>query len=140
MRSPNEDGQARTTPSVFRSEKIEWIEPPGHSGGLSQILVSPHSHATEYFDFRVSRYPIGARVDAHSHATAEHVYYFLGGSGLLDCDEATHIIERGWVAFIPPGVVHSVRNTGSETLVFVVATSPPDDIPRGGADPEHHVG
>jgi quercetin dioxygenase-like cupin family protein len=31
------------------------------------------------------------------------------------------------VAFIPPGVVHELHCTGTDTLVFLVITTPPTD-------------
>lgn len=117
-------------PGVFRAEAAPWIEPPGHFGGFSRVLVSPDSHDTERFDFRVSRYGVGGYVEPHTHEVAEHVYYFTGGTGVLEYGDANHAIEAGSVAFIPAGVVHSVRNTGDTDLGFVVVTAPPGDISR----------
>lgn len=115
---------------VFRAEVAPWIEPPGHFGGFSRMLVSPDSHDTERFDFRVSRYEVGGFVEPHTHEVAEHVYYFTAGSGVLGYGDAMHSIEPGMVAFIPAGVLHSVRNTGDTALEFVIVTAPPDDISR----------
>ncbi|MDH3398028.1 MAG: cupin domain-containing protein [Acidimicrobiia bacterium] len=131
MQSPIRDSpDTGHSAPVFRTELVPWFEPPGHFGGLSKLLVSPDSHETAYFDFRISRYPIGSRVDPHHHDIAEHVYYFLSGTGLVVWAETTFIIEPGMAMFVPPGVVHSVTNTGESDLVFFVATSPPSDISR----------
>jgi mannose-6-phosphate isomerase-like protein (cupin superfamily) len=131
MQPPNrESADTGHSAPVFRTELVPWFEPPGHFGGLSKALVSPDSHETAYFDFRISRYPIGSRVDPHHHDVAEHVYYFLSGTGLVGWAETTYIIEPGMVVFVPPGVVHSITNTGECDLVFVVATSPPSDTSR----------
>ncbi len=134
MHSENrEDGSPKPaghSAPVFRTEFVEWIEPPGHFGALSKFLVSPDSHDTKYFDFRISRCAIGARIDPHIHDVAEHVYYFLSGTGLVGYEELTHVVDAGTVMFVPPGVVHSITNTGDSDLVFFVVTSPPDDISR----------
>ena len=131
MQSPNrESAHTGHSAPVFRTELVPWIEPPGHFDGLSKLLVSPDSHKTAYFDFRISRYPVGSRVDPHQHDVAEHVYYFLTGTGLVGWAEETHIIEPAMAMFVPPGVVHSITNTGESDLVFMVATSPPSDISR----------
>lgn len=129
---PQNSGSGSTGHSapVFRTELVTWIEPPGHFGGLSKVLVSPDSHETAYFDFRISRYPIGSRVDPHHHDVAEHVYYFSSGTGLVGWGDETYVIEPGMAMFVPPGVVHSITNTGESDLVFFVATSPPSDISR----------
>lgn len=131
MQSKNRDSRdtGHSAP-VFRTEFVPWIQPPGHFGGLSKLLVSPDSHETAYFDFRISRYPIASRVDPHHHDVAEQVYYFLSGTGLAGWGEETYVIEPGMAMFVPPGVVHSITNTGESDLVFFVATSPPSDISR----------
>lgn len=116
--------------NVFRIERVPWSEPSGHVGGLSKYLVSPDTHDSRFFDFRISRYPIGGFVEPHIHQTAEHVYYFLSGTGLIRYGDSERIVEPATVMFVPPGVVHAISNTGESDLVFIVATSPPSDIRR----------
>ncbi len=38
-----------------------------------------------------------------------------------------HVVRRHDVIFIPPGIEHSIINTGLENLVFLVITVPPTD-------------
>jgi len=126
-RSSTREGQ---TVPVFRIEEVPWAEPPGHVGGYSKYLISPESQGSRFFDFRISRYPMAGRVEPHVHEIAEHAYYFLEGTGLVEYGEERHIVAPGTVMFVPPGVRHAVENTGQQDLVFIVATSPPDDIAR----------
>ena len=114
----------------FHADDFSWHEPPGHFGALSQYLVNPENADSNYFDFRVSRYPAGGRVETHVHAVAEHVYYVMGGSGNASCGDENQDIRSGSVMFVPAGVPHSIANTGSDDLFFVVVTSPPSDIVR----------
>lgn len=109
---------------------MAWHEPPGHQRGLSQYLASPETGA-RLIDFRLSRYPPGGLVESHVHAIAEQVFYFLEGTGQVTLDHAVHLVEGGMVLYVPPGVEHSVVGTGTDDLVFVVATAPADDIERG---------
>ena len=44
-------------------------------------------------------------------------------------DEKT-IVGPGFTMFVPPKINHGVENTGDDDLVFIVATSPPNDVPR----------
>jgi len=110
-------------------EDFDWIEPPGHVRGYSRYLVGPEA-GSRYFDFRVSRYPAGGRVDLHVHHVAEQVYYFMSGSGQAQCGDESRAVRPGDVMFVPAGVPHSVLATGDADLRFVVVTSPPSDIER----------
>ena len=107
-----------------------WHEPPGHVGGFSRYLVNPDQGGSRYFDFRISRYPAGGRVDPHVHEIAEHVYYVIAGRGRAECGDERREVGPEDVMFVPPGVPHSLVSSGPDDLVFVVATSPPSDIAR----------
>ena len=112
------------------ADDFKWNEPSGHFGGLTKFLVNPDNTESRYFDFRVSLFPPGSGVELHAHDEAEHVYFVLEGSGRAQCGEVTGRLEAGVALFTPPRVQHSIVNTGSVNLVFVVVTSPPSDISR----------
>lgn len=115
---------------ILRLDELPWWEPPGHTtGALSKLLVNPNTTATRQFDFRVSLYRPQALVEEHAHERAEHVYYVLAGRGLMTLDGESHVITPNQAVFIPPGVKHSFANNGVEDLLFVVATSPPGELP-----------
>jgi mannose-6-phosphate isomerase-like protein (cupin superfamily) len=42
-------------------------------------------------------------------------------------------VGPGTMVFVPPSTGHAVRNTGTEPLVYVSATSPPFDLPPEGS-------
>lgn len=107
-----------------------WHEPPGHERGYSKYLVSAEDGLSSRLDFRLSRYPIGGRVDPHTHEVAEQLYFFIEGTGTVRCDDEAYTVGPEHTVFVPPGAVHSLENTGSTDLVFVVVTSPPEDIAR----------
>jgi len=62
----------------------------------------------------------GARHSAHTHDVEEAVV-FLGGRGIVELGEERIDVSRGDAVHIPPGVVHSTLNTGSEDLSFIAA-------------------
>jgi mannose-6-phosphate isomerase-like protein (cupin superfamily) len=125
MKKTNEE-QIAVRP--LRVEEIEWIEPPQHHSAYSKLLVNPDNSASSYFDFRISLYQPKGYVEAHVHERAEHVYYILQGRGLMKLDDRQHIVEAHTAIFIPPGVVHSLANTGLENLLFIVVTVPAGEL------------
>ncbi|HZV51786.1 MAG TPA: cupin domain-containing protein [Candidatus Dormibacteraeota bacterium] len=120
---------------VVTLEELSWWEPPGHPGALSKLLVNPATAPTRQFDFRISLYRPGGRVEDHVHERAEHVYYVLSGCGLMTLDGERTVVGPHRAVFIPPGVRHAFVNNGLDDLVFVVVTSPPGELPLG-TDPE----
>ena len=68
-----------------------------------------------------------ARVALHTHKVQEQVYHVLEGEGLMEIDGKAHVVRKHDVIFLPPGVEHSIANTGLVDLVFLVATSPVTD-------------
>lgn len=114
----------------LHTDDVEFHLPPGHIGGYSKYLVEPERMGSRHFDFRLSSYEPGGLVEPHTHEVAEHVYYFISGTGVAECGDEKREVGPGTVMFVPPGVVHAVTGTGQTDLVFVVATSPPSDIQR----------
>jgi mannose-6-phosphate isomerase-like protein (cupin superfamily) len=45
----------------------------------------------------------------------------------MQIDGKDHVVRKHDVIFLPPGVDHSISNTGLVDLVFIVATSPVSD-------------
>jgi mannose-6-phosphate isomerase-like protein (cupin superfamily) len=114
----------------FDVDDFEWHEPPGHFGGYSRYLVNPDNAGSQYFDFRVSRYPEGGFVELHKHDIAEQTFLILSGYGEACSGDESRAIHAGMVIFVPAGVMHSIKSTGPNELEFVVVTSPPSDIER----------
>ena len=105
--------------------ELPWIQYPGHfDRALSKEIVSPNTTDSKIFDYRISTYQPGAYVESHVHKVQEQIYHFLSGEGILILDDKIHIMRAHDVAEIPPGVVHELHNTGLESMVFLVITSP----------------
>jgi mannose-6-phosphate isomerase-like protein (cupin superfamily) len=115
---------------VVRIEEVPWIEAPGHHGALSKLLINPDNCATKFYDFRISSYEPKGHVEVHAHERAEHVYYILGGKGVMTLGDRTFVVEPHTAIFIPPGLAHAIDNTGLENLVFIVVNVPADELPR----------
>ena len=116
--------------SIKNVAETPWRQFPNHFGGaLSKPLVMPETMHSKHLDYRISMYQPMAYVEKHSHKVQEQVYHVLEGEGLMEVGDKTHVVRKHDVIYLPPGVSHSINNTGVVDLVFIVATSPVTDDP-----------
>jgi mannose-6-phosphate isomerase-like protein (cupin superfamily) len=115
-------------PSIKNVAETPWQQFPNHFGGaLSKPLVMPETMNSKHLDYRISMYQPMAHVAKHSHKVQEQVYHVLEGEGLMVVGDKAHVVRKHDVIYLPPGVEHSINNTGLVDLVFIVATSPVTD-------------
>lgn len=108
--------------------ELLWVQYPGHfNQALSKAIVTPQTVGSRFFDHRISCYEPGAYVENHVHQVQEQIYHVLSGEGVLTVDGERRLVRANDVTYIPPGVHHELHCTGTETLVFLVITSPPTD-------------
>jgi mannose-6-phosphate isomerase-like protein (cupin superfamily) len=118
----------RDTALVEAMARLPWKEYPGHFGGaLSKALVDPENSGSSRIDFRISRYAPAAYVAEHVHQVQEQIYYVIEGEGVLTLDDERRLMRAHDYVYVPPGVRHSFTNTGLESLVFFVVTTPAHD-------------
>ena len=60
-----------------------------------------------------------------SHET-EETYVILEGKGKMTFARYEREVKKGDFVYLPPWCVHGIENTGTETLVVLIATSPPN--------------
>ena len=68
--------------------------------------------------------PPGQQTTPHYHLQTEEIYYILVGQGLMRIDREERQVAAGDAIAIPPGKVHTITNTGSETLKFLCCCAP----------------
>jgi mannose-6-phosphate isomerase-like protein (cupin superfamily) len=66
----------------------------------------------------------GANTTTHHHVETEEIYYILEGSGHMTIDGETREVGPGDAIAIPPGAVHRLTNTGTETLKLLCCCAP----------------
>ena len=116
------------SPFIRNIAEVPWKEFPGHFGGaLSKPLVMPETAGYRHIDYRISMYQPMARVELHKHKVQEQIYHVLEGEGLMEIGGKRNVVRRHDVIFLPPGIEHSIENTGLVDLVFLVVTSPVAD-------------
>ncbi|AXS42409.1 cupin domain-containing protein [Breoghania sp. L-A4] len=114
--------------SIRNIAEEPWQQFPGHFGGaLSKALVHPETTGSRQLDYRISTYQPMAYVENHVHKVQEQVYHVLDGEGLMDIDGVSRVVRKHDVIFLPPGIWHSIQNTGLGDLTFIVVTTPIKD-------------
>jgi mannose-6-phosphate isomerase-like protein (cupin superfamily) len=66
----------------------------------------------------------GTTTAAHFHRRTEEIYYVLAGEGQMRLGDETRKLCIGDAVAIPPGLVHSISNTGGDALVFLCCCAP----------------
>ena len=87
-------------------------------GTSIRILISDQEDGAPVYNMRMIEVEAGGHTPDHSHPY-EHENYILEGEGELMIEGAWHAIGPGSVAYVPPGVRHQYRNTGTATLRFL---------------------
>jgi len=64
----------------------------------------------------------------HVHEGQDKLYVVLEGEAVVRVDDQAEVLTAGDAAFAPAGVVHSIRNSGTERLVVMAILSPPRSI------------
>mgnify|MGYP001225043063 CR=1 FL=1 len=78
-----------------------------------------------------NRVPAGGANEKHVHDDVEKVYYFLLGSGEVDCGPWTKKVAAGDFLFFPAAIEHEIRADAGQDLEFVVCAAKTVSDPRG---------
>jgi mannose-6-phosphate isomerase-like protein (cupin superfamily) len=97
---------------------------PRQVARLSEALASSRAS--------IWRYPAGRRGKRHVEHFQEEVFVVIDGALTIDLGEPPerHVVERGGVVVVPPGVPLQLRNAHLEELVLFIYGAPPES----GAD------
>ncbi len=99
------------------------------AGQVSYLLLAPGQFGSNQMAITMVHGEPGSEQPMHSHPEAEQVYVVVAGTGLMRVNDEVQEVAPGMLVFIPPGAKHAIRNTGSDPLVYVSATSPPFEMP-----------
>jgi len=68
---------------------------------------------------------VGSQIPEHAHESSEEGMYIVSGQGRLITEEGKEELRAGMAIYMPPGVKHSILNTGDEELKLIWVYSPP---------------
>lgn len=69
--------------------------------------------------------PVGSELPYHVHEDEEEIMFIYRGKGVAVIEGETFSIEVETMVFVPPGLRHTFRNTGTEMLSFAFFYAPP---------------
>ena len=58
-------------------------------------------------------------VELHQHENIEHMYFILSGVGTVRIGDEEQEVREGDAVYLPPGLTHTMRNTGTYPLRFL---------------------
>jgi mannose-6-phosphate isomerase-like protein (cupin superfamily) len=115
---------------LFDVNTIDWSDHPRFAGLQIKGLEGRDTHP--HLSFMLVRVAVGGVIPRHVHEIETETAYFVSGRGelRLGVDEGGNanevvVMESGKGASIPPGLYHSVQNTGDTPLEILAIHSPP---------------
>jgi quercetin dioxygenase-like cupin family protein len=104
---------------LIHSEAVDWkpVEQDGAEACSIRELIT-HREGAPTFAMRQFEVSPGGHTPLHTHPW-EHEVFILSGEGLLETASGGVAFSSGDAILVPPGELHSFRNTGSDPLRFL---------------------
>jgi len=93
-------------------------------GSTIRELMAHRNSAIRNQSLAEARLPPGKATIPHHHKVTEEIYYILSGTADMTLGHETRSVGPGDAIAIPPGMRHTIRNTGSTELVFLCTCAP----------------
>lgn len=93
-------------------------------GSTIRELLAHRNSAIRHQSLAEARLAPGAATAPHHHAATEEIYYILEGTAAMTLGSETRAVGAGDAIAIPPGIRHTIRNTGQAELVFLCTCAP----------------
>ena len=93
-------------------------------GSTIRELLAHRNSAIRQQSLAEARLAPGQATTPHHHKVTEEIYYILSGSALMTLAGEQRPVGPGDAIAIPPGLVHTIKNTGTEELVFLCTCAP----------------
>jgi quercetin dioxygenase-like cupin family protein len=104
---------------ISHEKRVERVELSGEQlkGVNKQLLIGPEegweSHVMRQFHLAT-----GGHTPRHTHPWP-HINYVSAGKGTLFLQDQEHPIEKGSIAYVPPGTLHQFMADQGEELSFI---------------------
>ena len=93
------------------------VEIEGARGVEIRLLIHEDDGAPNFYMRQFDVAP-GGHTPSHTHDW-EHEVYFLAGDGAIVTADGDQPVTAGDVAYIAPGELHRIKNTGPAELKFI---------------------
>ncbi len=92
---------------------------------VSKILISEHTTGATRISMGVNTTEVGSCIPLHGHEDEEEAMFIIQGEGKLVMGDKEYPLTAGSAIYSPPGVKHTIINTGDVPLKLVWAYAPP---------------
>lgn len=93
-------------------------------GSTIREILAPRNSGVARQSLAEATLEPGAATQAHFHPQTEELYYLLRGAGEMAIEGERRPVGVGDAIAILPGQKHQIRNTGTESLVFLCCCVP----------------
>ena len=93
-------------------------------GSTIRELLAHRNSSIRQQSLAEARLGVGCATVPHHHAVTEEIYYILSGTGDMTLGDESRPVSPGDAIAIPPGMLHTIRNTGPAELVFLCTCAP----------------
>lgn len=114
----------RPSPKVVALKDVPAIQ--GYCGLVWELIDTKNTDA-QRLNLAHVNIDEGRTAQPHLHRETEELYFILGGQGEVSIGSSVCAVSEGSAVFIPPGYVHTIKNTGRTTLRLLAINSPPYD-------------
>ncbi len=109
-------GEAMNHPAPFRPEDHAVYDP--------QRMGKATLFQSDRILVGLNAFEPGQEHKLHAHAGMDKVYHVLAGSGVFLLEGREAPMTAGMTLIAPEGVLHGIRNTGSERLLVLAILAP----------------
>jgi mannose-6-phosphate isomerase-like protein (cupin superfamily) len=111
------------TPRFFDANAADWTPHPRFPSIRTKLFETRDTHP--WASVMVVEVAVAEGIETHTHPTETETAYFLAGEGLFLYGDEQMPVKAGMAVSIPPGLPHSLRNTGSVPLEALAMHMPP---------------
>jgi quercetin dioxygenase-like cupin family protein len=124
----------REEPRIIDPTSTHWESHPHFPGIKMKKLVTPVDNP--FASCHLVYIPPGGEVIWHEHPMQMEIVHILKGQSLLTVNQIEQPLNVGYIASIPNGTFHSLRNTGSEPVeLMAILILSPVNLPSTPVDP-----
>ena len=118
---PNSSGDRGAVIMHENEGETYWI---GTRNSPVTIKVAKDKQGNTSMSFCSELIAPGESVPIHKHLNEDELIFIHEGEGVLVHGDEETIVKKGSVAFVPKGIWHSLKNSGSEDLIMIFSYSP----------------
>jgi mannose-6-phosphate isomerase-like protein (cupin superfamily) len=111
------------TAHIFDSNTTDWISHERFADIRIKMFETRLTHP--WASAMLVELAVAGVINTHFHEKETETVYVLAGQGLLTYGDEQSAVSVGMGASIPPGLPHSLRNTGEMPLQLIAFHMPP---------------